>query len=104
MGIFTISNLAPGEYRIEAEHAGFRKHVQPINVQLNQDMQIEIPLLAGQRTESVEVTAVTTPVQTASSENSHMVDFEQMAHVTVRGRDLMSLLQTVPGNAAGLLV
>src|SRR5258708_40247044 len=47
LGIFTISNLAPGEYRIEAEHAGFRKHVKPITVQLNQDMQIEIPLIAG---------------------------------------------------------
>ena len=56
-----------------------------------------IKLTVGAVTESVSVTATATPVQTASSENSSMVDFEQMAHVTVRGRDLMSLLQTLPG-------
>ena len=56
-----------------------------------------IKLTVGALTEMVEVTAAATPVQTASSENASMVDFDQMKHITVRGRDLMSLLQTLPG-------
>src|SRR6266568_9497291 len=56
-GGFTIANLPPGEYRIEGEREGYRKHVQQLTLQLNQEMQIEIPLVPGQRTESVQVTA-----------------------------------------------
>src|SRR5213076_136454 len=57
LGEFTVSNLSPGDYRIAAEVAGFRKHVRQVTLQLNQEASIEISLLAGQRTESVEVTA-----------------------------------------------
>src|SRR3954453_23698259 len=56
-GGFTISNLPPGEYRIEAERDGYRKHVQQLALPLNQEIQIEILLIPGQRTDSVQVTA-----------------------------------------------
>ena len=52
-GGFTFANLAPGDYRIEAARDGFRKHSQSLSLQLNQEMQIEIPLVAGQRTDTV---------------------------------------------------
>ena len=52
LGGFTIPGLPPGEYRIEAEHEGYRKHVQRLTLRLNQEIQIGIPLLPGQRTET----------------------------------------------------
>src|SRR5262245_22391635 len=55
-GVFSVSNLAPGQYRVEADKDGFRKHSQQISLQLNQEIHIEIPLLSGQRTETVQVT------------------------------------------------
>jgi len=56
-GGFTIANLPPGDYRIEAARDGYRKHAQPLTLQLNQEMQIEMPLVPGQRTDTVEVIA-----------------------------------------------
>ena len=57
--------------------------------------------LAGARPEQVTVTATATPVQTSSSENSTLTDSAQMADVTVRGRDMFALLQTIPGVTVG---
>src|SRR5215831_1970469 len=56
-GGFTFSNLPPGDYRIEAGREGYRGYVQQFPLQLNQEMQIEIPLAVGQRTDVVQVTA-----------------------------------------------
>ena len=61
-----------------------------------------ITLTVGAVSEAVQVTAAATPVQTASSENASMLDSGQMANLTVRGRDLMSLLQTLPGANFGI--
>ena len=78
--------------------AGFKEYVQKqitLNASEIRDLG-RIRLTVGAVTETVQVTATATPVQTASSENSSMVDFEQMAHITVRGRDLMSLCRPFP--------
>ena len=47
LGGFTISSLPPGDYRIEAEHEGYRKHVQQFTLRLNQEVRIEHPTAAG---------------------------------------------------------
>jgi hypothetical protein len=46
----------------------------------------------------VQVTASATPVQTTSSENSKLVDNNQMVDLSLKGRDLLAaVLTTVPG-------
>jgi hypothetical protein len=99
-GIFRFNSTPPGVYDLTIRPAaGFKEYSQKqitLNASEIRDLGT-IKLTVGGANESVEVTAAATPVQTASSEHSSMVDFDQMAHVTVRGRDLMSLLQTLPG-------
>ena len=99
-GIFRFNSVEPGVYDVTVRPpAGFKEFVlNQVTVNASEIRELgRIPLTVGTVTEKVQVTAVATPVQTASSENSSIVDFEQMAHITVRGRDLMSLLQTIPG-------
>src|SRR5205814_7377815 len=67
LGELTISNLPPGQYRVEVDVECFRKHVQQITLQLNQDATLEISLLPGRRTETVEVTAVRSLLRTESA-------------------------------------
>jgi hypothetical protein len=99
-GIFRFNSVEPGVYSLTIRPgAGFKEYVQTqITLNASEIRELgRIMLTVGAVTESVQVTATSTPVQTASSENSSMVDFDQVAHLTVRGRDLMSLLQTIPG-------
>jgi hypothetical protein len=99
-GVFRFNGVQPAVYDMTIRPgAGFREYVQrqiTLNASQIRDLG-RINLTLGTLAETVEVTAIATPVQTASSENASMVDFNQMSRVTVRGRDLMSLLQTIPG-------
>src|SRR5947208_2381737 len=93
-GIFRFNTLEPGVYHLTIHPgAGFQQYVVnqiTLNVSETRDLG-RLRLSLGSVTESVSVTAAATPVQTASSENSSIVDFDQMAHLTVRGRDVMSM-------------
>jgi hypothetical protein len=103
-GIFRFNSLEPGVFDMTIRPgAGFKEYAQnqiTLNASEIRDLG-RIKLTVGAVTETVSVTANATPVQTASSENSSLVDFEQMKHITVRGRDLMSMLQTLPGVTFG---
>jgi len=99
-GIFRFNAVDPGVYDLTIKPpAGFKEYSQRgITLNASEIREVgHITLTVGAVNESVQVTAEATPVQIASSENAASVDFDQMAHVTVRGRALMALLQTVPG-------
>lgn len=98
-GGFTISSLPPGEYRIEAERAAYRKHVQQITLLLNQEIQIEIPLVAGQRTDSVQVTAVRGLLRTESAALGSVIDNRQITGLPLDGRNFFELSLLLPGVA-----
>ena len=55
----------------------------------------------GSLTERVSVTATTTPIQTSSGENSKLIEASQLANITIKGRDLFEILQTIPGVSFG---
>ena len=103
-GIFRFNGVEPAVYDMTIRPpAGFKQYVETqITLNASEIRELgRLTLTVGGVAESVQVTAAATPVQTASSENSSMIDFDQMAHLTVRGRDLMSLLQTLPGASFG---
>jgi outer membrane receptor protein involved in Fe transport len=96
-GGFTISNLPPGDYRIEAEREGYRKQVQQLTLQLNQEMQLEIPLVAGQRTDTVEVTAAPGLLRTETAALGGVIDNRQITGLPLDGRDFFELSLLLPG-------
>ena len=98
-GGFTIANLPPGDYRIEAERDGYRKHVQPLALQLNQEVQIEIPLVPGQRTDSVQVTAARGLLRTESAALGAVIDNRQITGLPLDGRNFFELSLLLPGVA-----
>src|SRR2546426_1085880 len=46
-GEFLVPLVAPGIYHLEVESAGYRKHVQPLALDLNQELRVDVPMLAG---------------------------------------------------------
>jgi hypothetical protein len=96
-GGFTISNLPPGEYRIDAEHDGYRKQTQHLVLQLNQEFQVEMPLLPGQRTDAVQVTATRTLLRTESATLGSVIDNRQITGLPLDGRNFFELSLLLPG-------
>ena len=90
-GIFRFNSLVPATYNLTiTAAAGFKTYTQSnIEVTASEVRDLgKILLSLGAITEQVSVVAVTTPVQTASAENSKLVDSAQMNGITLKGRDL----------------
>jgi hypothetical protein len=99
-GIFRFNSLVPATYNLTIKPAaGFKTYQQSnIDVTANEVRDLgRIPLSLGALTEQVSVTAAATPIQTASGENSKLVDGAQMQGITLKGRDLFGMLVMLPG-------
>jgi Carboxypeptidase regulatory-like domain len=102
-GEFTISNLSPGEYQIEAERDGYAKQAQKIELLLNQDVTIEIELEIlphpGLRKDTVQVTAVADVLRIGSAALGGVVDNRHISGLPLDGRNFYELGLLLPGVA-----
>ena len=96
-GDFTVSNLPPGKYRIEAGHEGYRTDVHQIALETGQDVRVEIALAEGQRTETVQVTAASGLLRTDSSALGSVIDNLQIVGLPLDGRNFYELTLLLPG-------
>ncbi len=99
-GMFRFNSVDPSRYEVNIRaSSSFKAYSQKdIVLSANETRDLgKIVLALGSVTEVVSVTADATPVQTASSENSKLVDATQVQNVTLKGRDLFGLLEMMPG-------
>jgi hypothetical protein len=103
-GTFIFNSIEPATYDLTiTPKAGFKTYNQKtIAVTSNENRDLgKINLTLGSLSEEISVTAKTTNLQTSSSENSKLVDASQVNNITVKGRDMFALLQTIPGISFG---
>jgi hypothetical protein len=98
-GGFTISNLPPGEYRLEAEHEGHQKQLRRFTLPLNHELWIDLALLPGRRTDAVEVSASREPLRAQSSALGGLVDNRAITGLPLDGRNFFQLGLLLPGVA-----
>ncbi len=98
-GMFVYSAVLPGTYTLDISMSGFRSlQIKDIAVTSAERRSVgDVTLQVGQLTEKVQVTAETTPVQTASSERAGLVSGDQIMNLAIKGRDFLGLLSTLPG-------
>ncbi|MBI3208873.1 MAG: TonB-dependent receptor [Candidatus Solibacter usitatus] len=98
-GDFVFSSVAPGAYRVSASAPGFKRYERTgVNLTAAETLRIgDLVLEVGAVNESVTVTAQGAVVQTASAERAGVITTDQLDSLTIRGRNVMSLLQTLPG-------
>lgn len=98
-GAFVFQAVSPGAYTVKAEHPGFKAFERTgIVVSANEHVALgNIPLQIGSVTETVMVSDKAAHVQTESSESSEEITTDQLGNLTARGREVVSLLRTIPG-------
>jgi hypothetical protein len=98
-GLFRVSQLLPGTYKLNIRSKGFKSYTQKDIVLVGSETRDlgNIQLDVGSATEQVEVNAEVTPIQVASSEKSSTIDPKEMEHQTVRGRDMVAYMDMIPG-------
>ncbi len=98
-GEFVIALLPPGPYRLDAERGGYRKHVQPLALQVNQELRLELPLLPGAITEQIVVTAARGVLKTDAAALGSLIDNRHIRGLPLDGRNFLELSLLVPGAA-----
>lgn len=101
-GYYAIPNLQVGTYSVAAEMPGFKKTVQSgIVLDSAAKLNVDLTLTVGEVTQSVEVKASTTQVQTESAQVGRVVDTKQIQDLTLNGRNPIYLALLKPGVAGG---
>jgi hypothetical protein len=98
-GDFLFPALQPGAYTVVVEQAGF-KPLRKTGNQLSAAERLPVGTLVmqlGNVSESITVEAQGVNVQTSSSENSALISARQLEQVSIRGRDVVSMLRILPG-------
>ena len=78
-GYYVFPNLAVGKYTVSAEVAGFKKTLESgVNLDSASKVNIDLTMTVGAVTESVEVQASTSQVQTESAQVGRVVEAKQI--------------------------
>ncbi len=98
-GDFRFTAVQPGTYTVKVEQRGFSAFARKGNVlTANEHLAVgELSMKVGELSETVTTVAEGTPVQTESTEHSALISSKQLELISIRGRDVTSLLRILPG-------
>ncbi len=98
-GTYTIPSLAPGNYRLTAEKAGFsRKELKSVTVLAEQTESINIQLDVGQVSQTVTVDAGVAPtIDTETATIGGTITSRDVQNLPSFGRDPFQLVRLAPG-------
>lgn len=98
-GRFVFASLQPGQYELAIEAPGF-KRLERAGIVLSAAETLslgELVMEVGAVAEVVKITAQGTPVQLESAERAGVLSSSQVENLTIRGRNVLSLLSLLPG-------
>lgn len=102
-GGFVFPDVQPGTFTVAVRANGY-KELLKTGLVLSSAERLSagtLTLHVGSVSQSVTVSAATTPVQTQSAEVSGLLDTTQLDNLLAVGRDFMSMVRTIPGVVGG---
>ena len=97
-GIYIVTNLPPGTYRLQVSKIGFKTLIKPdIVLNVQDSLAISFTLPIGAVSEIVTVTGGAPLVNTESGSVSTVIDRRFVENLPLNGRSFNALLQLTPG-------
>ncbi len=97
-GRFILANLPVGPYRLEVKSPGFKDYRQVgITLGVGQTTNVNVQLTVGSVTESVEVTADATMLESKDSAIAQVMEQRKIVDLPLNGRNLTQLLTLTGG-------
>ena len=97
-GNYELPYLLPGNYRIEAEHTGFKGWKQAeVPLRTGDRMQVNISLSLGNVTEAIEVTAQASVLESTNAGIAQVIGGQQLSNLPLRSGSIASVFATAPG-------
>ena len=97
-GTYVITNLQPGIYQLEVSHEGFQRAQSDLmSLEVNQIATMDISLVVGAVTETIEVVAEAAQLQSTSAQLGTVVSEEKITDLPLNARNFTQLLTLTPG-------
>ena len=97
-GLYRVSGLIPGQYRVEIEAKGFQKTVRTgITVQISQTLQVDVTAQVGSVQQTVDVSAATPILEAQTSSVGQLVERQMVDGLPIPNRTSTALLALIPG-------
>ena len=101
-GNYQFVNIPPGQYRLQIEKSGFRRYARdPITVEVQSTVRIDVQLEVGDVTQTIEVTSQAPLLQTENASLGQVVEARKVLEMPLNGRNVFSLVSLVPGVVPG---
>ncbi len=103
-GLYSVTNIPPGTYNVTVSAKGFKKFEASSNkLDPSATLQVNATLQVGQNTETVEVVASATQLQTETASVQKLITRQQIDALELNGRNPVGLASLVPGAHGGNL-
>lgn len=97
-GAFSVANLIPGTYTIQASKPGFRNVVyRDYVLQVSQSARLDLQLEVGDVTQAIEVTAAAPLLQTENASVGQVISSAAVQSLPLNGRNFVQLAIIAPG-------
>jgi hypothetical protein len=97
-GAYQIFSLPIGTYDVTVEKAGFKKAISSQHIlEINQVQRIDIKMEVGNVSESVEISAGTSTVETVNSTIGESITARPLQDLPLNGRNALNLALLLPG-------
>jgi hypothetical protein len=101
-GVYSIPFLPAGSYQLSASATGFKTaNVQPFDLQVGQTARVDLRLEVGEVTQSLDVSASASALQTESVSVGSVIDAGKIVDLPLNGRNFVQLAQLAPGVQPG---
>ncbi|WP_353072013.1 TonB-dependent receptor [Tunturiibacter gelidoferens] len=97
-GVYTLSILPPGQYRVQVSKVGFKTLIKPdivLNVQSAVALNFTLPV--GAASESITVEAGASRINTTDASVSTVIDRKFVENTPLNGRSFQDLISLTPG-------
>jgi hypothetical protein len=106
-GEYRIDNLIPGSYKVVAKATGFKTITQTVDVQLNKTGTLNLTLVPGAASETVEVSGAPPIIDTTTPQLANTYEIDTLRTIPTAGLGTLgvinlSLLQIGVGSTGGL--
>jgi hypothetical protein len=98
-GRFSVPELSPDAYRVTVEQAGYGPFVARVELAMNQEIWLAVPLQLGTLIQAIEVSAPFVPVDRDSPALHTFIDEPQVTGLPLDGRNFLELALLAPGTA-----
>ncbi len=96
-GTYQVSNLIPGQYRVDVELSGFKKSSRVVTVEVGQNARLDVELAVGDFTETVTVVEAQPLLASNDATLGAVIPQSQVANLPLAIRNWDDLLALVPG-------